>query len=351
MATIGLTEESFQINHIEFTFPINIAYLVAVLGLCRHTIKPKNNIFTWDHAGLMAYSQNGEMVDGLLLVWDHGKHNFYPQQSFQGEFTLNKEDAIAYYNNNKQARVKLFKGDEGGAIILNGISAWFDMDGGEVKAIEIRKHEVLPEEKAIPAAAVADEYKYLISLWKEWIDQINKVVPVDNKYYNLTRGISEQEMQEAKEIKTFTMPDQLLNFYAIHNVEYNGVTAAFSFSVNGWQYDLLPFEMIPERWEEIDDLQFGEDIEEADLKNFSEKVKATDYANPNWIPIAEGRNGDFLLFDTDPSDKGKYGQIIELQNESWERQVVANSLEELLQNEINAMKSGDTEKFDFILGK
>jgi cell wall assembly regulator SMI1 len=350
MATISLSENSFQINHIEFTFPINIAYLVGVLGLCRHTIKPKNNIFTWDHAGLMAYSKNGEMVDGLLLVWDYGKHDFCPQQSFQGEFTLNKQDAIAYYNDNKQARVKLFKGDEGGAIILNGISAWFDMNDGELKVIEIRKYEAPPENKTTPAP-VANAFKHLIPLWKEWIDQINKVVPADNKYYNLTHGISEQDIQEAKKIKEFTMPDLLLNFYAINNVEYDGVTAAFSFSVNGWQYDLLPFNNIHERWEEIDDLQFGEDIEEADLKNFSEKVKANDYANPKWIPIAEDRNGNFLLFDTDPSDKGKYGQIIELQNESWERRVVANSLEELLQNEINALRSGDTEKFDFILGK
>jgi cell wall assembly regulator SMI1 len=58
-----------------------------------------------------------------------------------------------------------------------------------------------------------------------------------------------------------------------------------------------------------------------------------------------------LLYDTDPASKGKFGQIIELQNESWDRNIVADSLEELIQNEIHNLKSGKIEHFDFIVGK
>lgn len=191
----------------------------------------------------------------------------------------------------------------------------------------------------------------LASLWKKWIEQINKIVPAGNKYYNLTKGISEKDIKAAKKIKDYEFPEELLNFYSINNVKYNGVTSVFFFSVNGWKYDLLPFDRIHNCWEDIESLQDEDDIEEEDLKKYSKKVKASDYANPKWIPLAEGRNGDYLLFDTDPSAKGKYGQIIELQNETWKREVVADSLEELLQNQIKALKSGKTEKFKIILGK
>jgi cell wall assembly regulator SMI1 len=66
------------------------------------------------------------------------------------------------------------------------------------------------------------------------------------------------------------------------------------------------------------------------------------------VPFAEGRNGDYLLYDTDPSEQGDFGQIIELQNESWQRNVVAESLEALLKNEIALIKAGKKD-FTFIL--
>ncbi|PWB22398.1 SMI1/KNR4 family protein [Flavobacterium sp. HTF] len=62
-------------------------------------------------------------------------------------------------------------------------------------------------------------------------------------------------------------------------------------------------------------------------------------------------NGDYLVYDTDPAEKGKLGQIIELQNESWERNIVADSLEELIQNEINNLKSATPQHFDFIINQ
>lgn len=61
-----------------------------------------------------------------------------------------------------------------------------------------------------------------------------------------------------------------------------------------------------------------------------------------------GRNGDYLLIDTDPSEKGTFGQIIELQNEGWTRSVVASSLEELITQEIEIIKSEGNNRFGFI---
>ena len=134
------------------------------------------------------------------------------------------------------------------------------------------------------------------------------------------------------------------------NVDYDAVTSAFQFGVNNWSYELIPFQDIAEEWNSIQDLQFDEDDLPEQEIDF-EKINTNNYANPKWIPFATGRNGDYLLYDTDPASKGKFGQIIELQNESWDRNIVADSLEELIQNEISNLRAGKTEHFDFIIGK
>ena len=47
---------------------------------------------------------------------------------------------------------------------------------------------------------------------------------------------------------------------------------------------------------------------------------------------------------------GTYGQIILLENESWERKVIAASLAEFLTAQIEQIQSGDAARFNFILG-
>ena len=45
----------------------------------------------------------------------------------------------------------------------------------------------------------------------------------------------------------------------------------------------------------------------------------------------------------------KYGQIIELQNESWEKSVIASSLEDFIQINIYQLKKPDDIRYAFIL--
>lgn len=49
------------------------------------------------------------------------------------------------------------------------------------------------------------------------------------------------------------------------------------------------------------------------------------------------------------SEQKKYGQIIELQNESWERNVIASSLEDFIQINIDQLKKSDDIRYAFIL--
>ena len=49
------------------------------------------------------------------------------------------------------------------------------------------------------------------------------------------------------------------------------------------------------------------------------------------------------------SEQGQYGQIIELQNESWERNVISSSLEDFIQIDIDQLKKHDDIRYAFIL--
>ena len=49
------------------------------------------------------------------------------------------------------------------------------------------------------------------------------------------------------------------------------------------------------------------------------------------------------------SEQEKYAQIIELQNESWERNVISSSLEDFIQINIDQLKKPDDIRYAFIL--
>ena len=49
------------------------------------------------------------------------------------------------------------------------------------------------------------------------------------------------------------------------------------------------------------------------------------------------------------SEQEKYAQIIELQNESWERNVISSFLEDFIQINIDQLKKSDDIRYAFIL--
>lgn len=348
MAKFSLSKTDFRINDTIVQLPAAIDVLKKALGDCRYIKKQYNHIYTWDDLGIMAFSKEGKQVESLAIEFEVKKYDYCAKSIFTGEFIFDGQELFQYYENNKNQLVKLFKGDRSGAFILNGISIWFDKEDGKITSLSISPYE--EKEKKI-SAPLDPEFKAFKPLWQEWILEINKIISSSNAYYNLTEGISTEDIQEHIELEDeIKIPPALINFYKVQNVDYDPVTAAFQFGVNNWSYDLIPFQDIEEEWNSIQDLQFDEDdLPEQELD--FEKINTNNYANPKWIPFATGRNGDYLLYDTDPASKGKFGQIIELQNESWSRIIIADSLEELIQNEINNLKAGKNEHFDFIIGK
>ncbi|PUZ22504.1 SMI1 / KNR4 family (SUKH-1) [Chitinophaga costaii] len=202
---------------------------------------------------------------------------------------------------------------------------------------------------AVDILTINEQYIQLKSLWENWIYTTEQIVPKKNKYFNLMSGILNDDIQCCSLEDDIKIPQELICFYSIHNVKYDPVTSVFSFTVNDCIYYLLSFHEIPNEWNEVMDLQEIDERENDIPVKIDDKLNLSNYTNPHWIPFASSRDGDYLLYDTDPSDKGKYGQIVELQNESWERNVVADSLEDLIQHEIDMIKSGHVQKFEFIL--
>lgn len=183
------------------------------------------------------------------------------------------------------------------------------------------------------------------NLCPEWIGEVTRIVPEDNEYFNLKPGVTAAEISEHRGLSAdIQIPDELVRFYQAMDVENNAIASPFMFH----GLDLIAFEDIAKEWQDINDL-FGLEEDDLDLSGYSDKVKAEGYANPRWIPIATSRDGDYLLYDTDPSEKGRYGQIIALSNESWTRVVVADSLTQLIQREIDGIRRGNIDQFEFFL--
>ena len=136
MITLRLTPTSFEINAISITFPVAINSLKDCLKAnFRQTNTKNNTLFTWDDLGIIAYSENGELVDSLTLELEPEAYDFSPKSIFSGAFYFKDEDISKYYNSHKNERVELFDGDDGGALVLNNISAWFDVNDDAISAI------------------------------------------------------------------------------------------------------------------------------------------------------------------------------------------------------------------------
>lgn len=358
MPKIEINSTNFKISGKIVEFPISKTQLNQLFGKERLVVLKYGQKHTWDKLGIMGHSSNGEQIESLYISLVKEDFDFSPICDFAGEILFDGKDILEFRKNNLDKLIKTDKYDNSGKFILKNISCWFNLDEEKVIGIYIENDDgkvyqhPLNLDRPIPIS-IHEKYNYLIELWENWKKEILKLVPINNQYFNLEYGITESEIKLYKNLEAdINIPDEVIAFYKIYNVNYNAVTSAICFSTSEWEYDLIPFKQIKEEWEAIQDLNWDAPEELANsLAGYSPKVKANDYANPHWIPFAEGKNGDYLLFDTDPSESGIFGQIIELQNQSWKRDVIADSLSELLEKEITQLKKGIKAKYNFIIGK
>lgn len=347
MLTIQFNDQQFYINNTSIVWPLSVDTLKSILGAGRHSKLTYNHIYAWDDIGISAYTSDNIIISSIVVQLV--SHNFKssPKKKFTGSFSIDGIEIFDYFHAQKTSRIKLFKGDRDGAFIFKNTSVWFDIEEDHIKGISISYYEPAPKKESLQ---VDVKFSYYTALWQQWIAAIQKLVPENNAYYNLKQGIAQEDIDTIPLEEGFHLPDTLVNFYKVADVEYEPVASPFTFNIKNNQFDVIPFADIHGHWVGIQELCDG-DIDEQILKGYAPAIKTEDYTNPRWIPIAEDRNGDYLLMDTDPGSKGVYGQIIELQNESWNRNVVADSLEQLIQQQIIHLNKGADKYMKFFLKK
>jgi len=163
MTTIHLSSTDFQINSVSIQFPVSINTLKKCLGDNYRSFKTKQNtVFTWDDLGLLGYSKNGEFIESLVLSLQPDTYDFCPKKEFSGTLYFNNQEIINYYKTHKEERVALFESDDSGALVLNNISAWFDVNEEDIiEVIEISTYKPYVRWQGIP------DDKYIIKPLEE----------------------------------------------------------------------------------------------------------------------------------------------------------------------------------------
>lgn len=181
--TIDLLKGDFLINGISLSLPVHIDKLKGILNFpVRGVTKKYNTIYTWDSLGILAYSKNGKMVESLLLSLQIEDFDFSAKESFKGQFHIHSENAVSYYKNNKNQRVKTYNEDKKGSIVVNDIGVRINFGTRKkVKSIEI-SHFVAPNLKKIPAEKY--EIKKLDEEIIEFSDFGFKICIIEELMYN-----------------------------------------------------------------------------------------------------------------------------------------------------------------------
>jgi len=121
------------------------------------------------------------------------------------------------------------------------------------------------------------------------------------------------------------VPNEMKSFYEIHN----GQTWKFETECIFRNLTLIPISDIIRAWRFLED-EFNID-NYRDLELESDEFVKPYFWNPKWIPIAENSGGDYLCLDTDPAEKGDFGQVLYYFHDEGFREVEAKSLYEFIE--------------------
>ncbi len=151
-------------------------------------------------------------------------------------------------------------------------------------------------------------------------------------YESLNEAASDEDFEELEDLINKKLPENFKTFYRIHN----GQSPMSEGLIDG--EELLCIKRIMEEWEvwkELDDKGvFDDSVSDAD------KGVREDWWNPFWIPITYDGSGNHYCLDLSPDEGGKKGQIIRIWHDSAERELIADSLEEWMNDYADELEEG-----------
>lgn len=167
-------------------------------------------------------------------------------------------------------------------------------------------------------------------LFERIITKLNEIYPdIDDE---LNEGTKECDIKSAQEKLGVQLPQDLIDFYKIHN-GLDSDTGIFY----GWSF--LSLEEIISEWEIwrdlVDSKTFDGIFSEPDdgIKN--------DWYNLKWIPIGTDGGGNCICLDFDPEKGGQIGQLIEVWHDSPERIWTAPSFKNYIEKYANDLEENN----------
>ncbi|MEO3946116.1 SMI1/KNR4 family protein [Gorillibacterium sp. CAU 1737] len=139
-------------------------------------------------------------------------------------------------------------------------------------------------------------------LWQRIVEKGSAEHPDFREKLNVQPGATKEELEELEKHLGVELPGELKDFYTVHNgQEWDLGSTCFLRNLT-----LSPIQQVMEDWEFLNEEFEPDDME---VEKIAPQVKPLLW-NPKWIPIAGNGGGDHLCIDTDPTESGRFGQVL-----------------------------------------
>ena len=148
---------------------------------------------------------------------------------------------------------------------------------------------------------------------------------------SLQEPATEEQIEELESAIGKTLPQDFKELYQWHN----GLTSEDNLGSLFFGLDFLPIEQV---LDEYYDRESYDPI--GPLEKYDKEIDPSNVLNPHWIKFGFDGAHTGLYMDLAPSEQGKYGQIIFVDDEYDTAILVANSITELVANFVKDLEDG-----------
>jgi cell wall assembly regulator SMI1 len=180
----------------------------------------------------------------------------------------------------------------------------------------------------------------ITSIWRRIYNRLVVRVP---KQLLALRGVSERQICQAEKEFGHRLPNDVRDFYKIHNglpgLElYPDVNIGYLLPLVApkKRSPTLGSRCVVEKWRLLDKANQTTLIEQHWIKPRGPILKVQ--WTPDWIPLFDNTQGDYLFLDMNPPKRGKPGQLIDWSRDSGPWRVFARSFRIFLERLANDLE-------------
>jgi cell wall assembly regulator SMI1 len=154
---------------------------------------------------------------------------------------------------------------------------------------------------------------------------------------SLNDGATDEMIINAEEKMGIKFPNDFKESLKIHN----GQKGNFDYPGLIGGYELLSLDNIVEEWQVWTNLLNDGEFNDWDELIFNtNKVKSDQWWRTKWIPITANGGGDHHCLDLDPTEKGSFGQVIEMWHDDENRELVGDSFKQCFYIIVENLENG-----------